>query len=129
MTLNLENEDEKKASFLDMEEYITDNQIIVRIYDKRDAFKFEIINYPDLTGNIPKQPAYGIFISQIIRLSRICSRSEDLEERIKYLTKKLLKKKFTTEGLKGAAKKCLRKNSWIKEKLGITSLKKIINDA
>ena len=42
-----------------LEEQIKDACIKVKTYDKRDAFKFEIINYPDLSGNIPTKPAYG----------------------------------------------------------------------
>ena len=58
------------------------------VYDKRDAFKFEIINYPDLSGNISTKPAYGVFTSQVIRYARICSKKNDLLERVKSLTKK-----------------------------------------
>ena len=82
MQLNKENEDDKKATFLDLEEEITDNTIHVKTYDKRDAFKFEIVNYPDLSGNIPRKPAYGIYSSQIIRYARSCSREQDLITRI-----------------------------------------------
>ena len=62
---------------------------------KRDAFKFEIINYPDLSGNIPTKLAYGVFTSQVILYARICSNKDDLLERVKSLTKKLLQKHYT----------------------------------
>ena len=67
LKLNQENQNDDKATFLDLEEHIKDACIEVKTYDKRDAFKFEIINYPDLSGNIPTKPAYGIFTSQVIR--------------------------------------------------------------
>ncbi|KAH3731041.1 hypothetical protein DPMN_057046 [Dreissena polymorpha] len=35
------------------------------LYDKRDDFNFEIVNFPFLDGNIPKGPSYGIYISQL----------------------------------------------------------------
>ena len=113
MVLNQENEDEKKATFLDLEEEVKNGVIVVKTYDKREAFKFEIVNYPDLTGNIPKKPAYGIYSSQIIRYARNCSEEKDLAERITDLTKKLLKKKFAIQELRLTLKKCLRKNTWI----------------
>ena len=33
------------------------------VYDKRDAFKFHIVNFPFLDSNIPTKPAYGVYIS------------------------------------------------------------------
>ena len=79
-------QNDDKATFLDLEEQIKDACIEVKTYDKRDAFKFEIINYPDLSGNIPTKPAYGVFTSQVIRYARICSKKGDLLERVKNLT-------------------------------------------
>ena len=90
--------------------------IKVKTYDERDAFKFEIINYPDLSGNIPTKPAYEVFTSQVIR--RICSKKGDLLERVKSLSKKLLRKHYTINGLKSSLKKCLKKHRWITTKLG-----------
>ena len=37
------------------------------MFDKRDAFDFDIFNSPKLSGNIPTAPAYGTNISQLIR--------------------------------------------------------------
>ena len=42
------------ASFLDLYlEFDTNGQLITRNYDKRDDFKFEIINFPHMDSNIP----------------------------------------------------------------------------
>ena len=129
MIMNLENDNNKQATFLDMEERIDDSKIITQTYDKRDDFNFEIVNYPDLTGNIPKRPTYGIFGSQLIRYARICSLKEDLMDRILELTRKLYKKKFKVEYLKNTSRKCLEKNEWIKKKFELTSLNKILEEA
>ena len=129
MKLNQENESNHKATFLDMEEEIKDKTIVVNTFDKRDAFKFENVNYPDMTGNIPRRPTYGIYPSQIIRYARICSRKEDLILQVKDLTRKLLKKNFTIEGLKCAAKKCLMKHRWILRKLEQQKYRKIIEES
>ena len=118
LKLNQENQNDDEATFIDLEEQIKDACIKVKTYDKRDAFKFEIINYPDLSGNIPTKPAYGVFTSQIIRYGRICSKKGDLLERVKSLTKKLLRKHYTINGLKSSLKKCLKKHRWIMTKLG-----------
>ena len=42
------------------------------VYDKRDGFGFHIVNFPYLCSNIPLSPAYGVYISQLVRIARIC---------------------------------------------------------
>jgi hypothetical protein len=39
-------------------------------YDKRDDFNFSIVNFPFVYDNIPAAPAYGAYISQMIKYSR-----------------------------------------------------------
>jgi hypothetical protein len=36
-------------------------------YDKRNYFNFPIVNFPFIGSNIPAAPAYGVYISQLIR--------------------------------------------------------------
>jgi hypothetical protein len=43
------------------------------MYDKRDDFNFKIINFPNMCSNIPASPAYGVYISQLIRYARASS--------------------------------------------------------
>ena len=50
-----------------------DRQLRTSLYDKRDDFNFHITNFPFLISNIPSSPAYGVFISQLIRYVRACS--------------------------------------------------------
>lgn len=116
LQLNQENDDVCKATFLDIEAHIEEGKFQTKTYDKRDAFTFEIVNYPDLSGNIPKQPAYGVFTSQIIRYARICTRRQDFTDRIITLIRKLVKKNFELERLLSTMKKCLRKHRWIEKK-------------
>ena len=63
------------------------------IYDKRDDFNFHITNFPFLSSNtsIPSSPAYGVFISQLIRYARACSSYECFILRARRLSSKLLK--------------------------------------
>ena len=115
LVLNQENKD-NRATFLDLEGHIKDGKFYIKTYDKREAFNFEIINYPDLSGNIPEWPAYGIYISQVIRYAKTCYQTKDFIDRIRLLFNKLRKKRFSKERLLAALKKCCRKNPWIMEK-------------
>ena len=41
-----------------------------KLFDKRDAFGFHIVNFPFMSSNIPSAPAYGVYASQLIRYAR-----------------------------------------------------------
>ena len=64
--------------------------MVLFIYDKRDDFDFDIVNFPFLDGNIPRAPSYGVYISQLIRFARVSSHVLDFNNRNRFLTAKLL---------------------------------------
>ena len=79
------------ASFLDLYlEFDDSGQINTKIYDKRDDFNFKIINFPNMCGNIPASPAYGVYISQLIRYARASSNYSDFLKRHLHLRNRLL---------------------------------------
>ena len=61
-----------------------------KIYDKRDDFDFDIVNFPFLDGDIPRRASYGVYILQLIRFARVCNHATDFNARNKCLTTKLL---------------------------------------
>ena len=84
-------ESNTSASYLDLLLSIgRDGQLRTSLYDKRDDFNFHITNFPFLSSNIPSSPAYGVFISQLIRYARACSSYECFILRAMRLSNKLL---------------------------------------
>ena len=82
-------------SYLDMLITIENGKYTTTLYDKRDSFQFDIVNFPDMSSNIPSKPAYGVYISQLVRIGRIlCSTYKTFCERHHKLTKKLIKQGF-----------------------------------
>ena len=73
---------------------ITNGIVSSKIYDKRDDFNFEIVNFPFLDGDVPRSPSYGVYISQLIRFARVCSNVEDFNKRNLFLTAKSLKQGY-----------------------------------
>ena len=66
--------------------YQTSNDIVsTKIYDKRDDFDFEIVNFPFLDGDVPRSTSYGVYISQLIRFARASSYVADFNTRNKLL--------------------------------------------
>ena len=116
LVLNVENQDDNHATFLDIEVNVEGDKFKTKTYDKRENYKFEIVNYPDLSGNIPHGAAYSVYTSQEIRYARVCNDVDDFKERVKVLTNKLIIKGFTINRLKNTMKKCLGKHSWIAKK-------------
>ena len=53
------------------------NNITTKLYDKRDAFGFHIVNFPCMSNNIPSAPACGVYASQLICYARYCSNYSD----------------------------------------------------
>ena len=51
------------------------------LYDKRDDFNSEIVNFPFLDGVVPRHPSYGVYISQLIRFARVRSHVDDFNTR------------------------------------------------
>ena len=68
LTISETTESTSVASYLDLL-FIRDksNNITTKLYDKRDAFGFHIVNFPFTSSNIPSAPAYGVYASQLIR--------------------------------------------------------------
>ena len=81
-----------------------------KIYDKRDDFDFDIVNYPFLDGDVPCRPSYGVYISQLIKFARVCSHDDNFNTRNKCLTAKLLKQGYRYHKLRKAFSKFYRRH-------------------
>ena len=65
-----------------------------------------------LLYNIPSAPAYGVYVSQLIRYARGCSNYQDFMERGKVLTTKLLSQGYQKNQTGGNTQEVLLKTSW-----------------
>ena len=73
---------------------ITNGIVSSKIYNKRDDFNFEIVNFHFLDGDVPRSPFYGVYISQLIPFARVCSNVDDFNNYYLFLTAKLLKQGY-----------------------------------
>jgi hypothetical protein len=58
-----------------------------RLRTERYDFNFPIVIFPFICNNIPAAPAYGVYISQLIRHSRDCGSYQDFRDRGLLLTR------------------------------------------
>ena len=69
---------------------ISDGFVSSKIYDKRDNFAFDIVNFPFLDGAIPRATSYGVYISQTFRFVRVSSQVADFNTRNQIFSNKVI---------------------------------------
>ena len=62
LQLNKANSSDTEAPFLDLNLSITNGIVSSKIYDKRDDFNFEIVNFPFLDRDVPRSTSYGVHV-------------------------------------------------------------------
>ena len=90
----------------------------ISIYDKREDFAFRIVNFPHMDSNIPANPAYGVYISQLVRYARICTSKVDFINRLRGLSLRLRQQGFETNLLQKSFNKFFSRHGLIVEKYG-----------
>ena len=79
---------------MDLHVFISDFFVKTKIYDKRDAYDFDIVTFPFLDSDGPRSTSYGVYISQLIRFAPVSSNVDDFNTRNKVLTANLLKQGY-----------------------------------
>ena len=125
LQLNKANSSDTEAPFLDLNLSISNGTVSTKIYDRRDDFYFEIINFPFLDGDVPRRTSYGVYISQLIRFTRASSSVSDFNCRSKALTTKLLWQGYRYHKLRKTFSKFCRRHSGSIEKYNF-SLRKLL---
>ena len=77
LQLNKATSSDTEALVLDLNLCISNGTVSTKIYDKRDDFDFDIVNFPFLDGDVPQRTSYGVYISQLIRFARASSNLSD----------------------------------------------------
>ena len=118
LQLNKANSSDTEAPFLDLNLSITNGIVSSKIYDKQDDFNFEIV-ISFLDGDVPRSPSYGVYISQLIRFARVCSKIDDFNNRNLFLTAKLLKQGYRYHKIRKAFSKFYHRHSELTVKYNI----------
>ena len=82
------------VNFLDSTISVYQGNFIFRLFDKRNEFNFNVINYPYACGDVPKAPTHGIFVSQLIRFCNMNSSLKNYFDNCKKLYAKLVNQSF-----------------------------------
>ena len=125
--MNKANISDTEAPFLDLHISVTNGFVSSKIYDKRDDFDFDIVNFPFLDGDVPRRASYGVYISQLIRFARVCNHVADFNARIKCLTAKLLQQGYLYHKLRKTFSKFYRRYYELISKYNV-GLKTLLNE-
>ena len=116
--MNKANISDKETSFLDLNIKVVGSNIHTSVYDKRDDFGFPIVNFPWLSGDVPRLPSYGIYISQLVRFARCCTSVFDFHSKNLQITSKLLTQGYRYHKLRKTFGKFFRSYSELLSKFG-----------
>ena len=96
LSLKKENDGQYSANILDLtvDLDLNSGKFIYKLFDKRDKFKFKIVNYPDIMGNISMKCCYGVVKSELKRYAKLSSKFSDFIIRKNILFDKLSNKGY-----------------------------------
>ena len=85
LQLNKANTSDKETSNIK----VIGSDVHTSVYDKHDDFGFPIVNFPWFSGDVPRFPSYGVYISQFGIFARSCTsvsnfNSKNLQVKEKY---------------------------------------------
>lgn len=119
LILKTENKHDKRATFLDMDLTIRNDCINVALYDKRDAFGFEVNMYPHLPSNVHFSRTHGIIIGQLIRISIACTQGAEFFSRVQHIMHRLKRQGFAERILQRKCHKFFQGYGYLTRRYGL----------
>ena len=85
------------------------------------------VNFPWLSGDVPRLPSYGIYILQLVRFARCCISVLDFHSKNHQITSKLLTQAYRYHKLRKTLRKCFRSYSELLSKFGDISFQEYLS--
>ena len=103
------NASDTEATFLDLHLSVSGGVVSTKIYDKRDDFDFEIVNFPFLDGGIPRSTSCGVCVSRLVRFAGASGCVAGFSARGGLLARRLLGQGYRYHRLRGTFSKFYRR--------------------
>ena len=94
LQLNKTYTSDTEVAFLDLHWPISNDIVSPKIYDERDDFDFDVVNFPFLDEHVPRSTSYRVYISKLIGFATASCHFAYFNTRNKMLTQKLLKQGY-----------------------------------
>ena len=115
-----------EAVFLDTNISVTNKNICLKIFDKTDAFPFNVVKVGCSSSNMHSNVGYNMFYTQIIRFLRITNCVFNLRARIRLLFLSFINARFTRERLVKKFFQLVNRHGNLFIKFNLTSHKEIL---
>jgi len=89
LVLNKENKGDIEANVLDLSISLEKGLVDIDLYDKRDNFPFDIVQFVPANTNVSRNVIYGVFGTQVIRYFRIINNCDKFIDRVQILANNL----------------------------------------
>ena len=128
LQLNKPNTANKDTSFLDLNIKVIGSDVHTSVYDKRDDFGFPIVIFPWLSGDVPRLPSCGVYISRLVRFARCCTSVSDFNSKNLQLTSKVITQGYRYHKLRKTFGKFFRSYSDLLSKFGEISFQGYVTE-
>ena len=128
LEIKLESSNTKEVAYLDLKINSENSNLTFSIYDKRDDFSFDIVNFPFMDSCIPKKSALGVFFSQLIRYARISTKFSDFKIRGISLISKLKCQGFMVKDLRKLGLRFFKDKQELLTKYNLSNANDFIKD-
>ena len=128
LVLNKENKKDNKATFLDLEIKVHNGRFITNLYDKRDAFDFDIVKNMNLSGNVPFSKSHGVVVGQLLRFALGCHHRSHFISRARGFINRLQAQHFSRSLLRRKCVTFYDRYTYQLLKFGFISLEKFITE-
>ena len=126
--LNKANTSDMETSFLDLNIKVIGSDVHTSVYDKRDEFGFPVVNFPWLSGDVPRLPSYGVYISQLVRFAKCCTSFSDFYSKNLQITSKLLTQGYRYHKLRKSFGKFFSSYSDLVSNFGEMSFQEFVSE-
>ena len=127
MELKVENQGTIKASHLDLDLEIKDRVFNSRLYDKREAFKFDVVRMSFKCSNMPHKMFYSTISAEVLRICRAKSNYRLFLDSVHKLIIRMRKQGAETLGINKIVTKMMCRHWQPFEKFGL-SVEQIASD-
>lgn len=121
LVLKKENISNDKATFLDLEIHVVNNEYLYKLYDKRNAFPFSIVRFPYRCSNMPSKMFYSTISAEILRICRASVQYDNFVTAADPFLKRMTRQGARLEGVRQSLKKLVGRHFNAFHKYGLQS--------
>ena len=110
LELKKENDNKDRASFLDFQLTIINNNITTQLFDKRDSYNFKIVRLPYKSSNLPSKMFFSTISAELLRIGRATSNLPNFVEAARSLIVRMKRQGADVLGIRNSVRKMFHRH-------------------